>query len=360
VVCDGNTYQALGATVLALVPAAALAQLPAPGLKADERGVAALEAALQASGTPDILLAVGAGTVHDITRYTAHRHGLDFVSLPTAASVDGFVSTVAAMTWGGFKTTFAAVAPLAVFADLDVIQAAPARLNASGFSDLLGKVTALADWQIARLLTGEYFCQAVYDQMQDALAHAQPPLATLEGARGLTQGLLLSGLAMQQVGNSRPASGAEHHLAHFWEMEIANGPIDAYHGEKVGVGLLAALERYHRAKAALSAGAFAKRPDYPAGFLTEKYFGPACFRQVAAENAQDPLAAVTPEMLAEKSGALLQILNALPQPAQARARLEAAGCVTALPGLALETSLALSPLVRNRLTFMRVIYQFGL
>jgi glycerol-1-phosphate dehydrogenase [NAD(P)+] len=53
----------------------------------------------------DLILAVGAGTIHDISRYIAHNYKVPFISVPTAASGDGFVTTVAAMTLDGVKKT---------------------------------------------------------------------------------------------------------------------------------------------------------------------------------------------------------------------------------------------------------------
>ena len=67
-----------------------------------------------------------------------------------------------------------------------------------------------------------------------------------EACEKLMYGLILSGLAMQMAGNSRPASGAEHHMSHFWEMEVINGPLDALHGEKVSVGTMLVLEEYKK------------------------------------------------------------------------------------------------------------------
>ena len=91
------------------------------------------------------MIAVGSGTIHDITRYHAYERKIPFFSVPTAASVDGYVSTVAAMTWHGFKKSFTAVSPVVVIADTDIFSKAPMRLTASGVADLLGKYTALAD-----------------------------------------------------------------------------------------------------------------------------------------------------------------------------------------------------------------------
>lgn len=83
--------------------------LPSKGLHADEKAVARTLAELH--GDTKVLIAVGSGTIHDIACYCAHERGLHFVSCPTAASVDGFCSTVAAMTWHGYKKTLPAVAP---------------------------------------------------------------------------------------------------------------------------------------------------------------------------------------------------------------------------------------------------------
>lgn len=70
----------------------------------------------------------------------------------------------------------------------------------------------------------------------------------------LMYALLLSGLAMQMIGNSRPVSGAEHHISHLWEMNVINEPVDALHGEKVSVGLLLCLERYKEIATAMEKG----------------------------------------------------------------------------------------------------------
>lgn len=231
-VYDENTYRAVGGRR----PAAAWeVVLPADGLHANERGIALLEERLPEGAA--YLIAVGSGTVHDLTRYCAHRRGIPFVSCPTAASVDGFCSSVAAMTIHGAKKTLPAAAPRLVVADLDVIAEAPAYLAASGFGDMMGKHIALSDWEISHILTGEFYCEAVSNLMREALA------LTAGAARGirrretaavesLTYGLLLSGVAMQLMGNSRPASGAEHHISHMVEMGPAGISSAALHGKR--------------------------------------------------------------------------------------------------------------------------------
>ena len=221
--CDDNTYAAAGKLVEELLPGIITIRLNPENLHADEHGVEAAQKQLDKYAGIDFLIAAGSGTIHDITRYHAYEKKLPFLSIPTAASVDGYVSTVAAMTWHGFKKSFTAVSPRFVLADSEIFSKAPLRLTASGVADLLGKFTALCDWRIAHALTGEYICDTVVDMEYKVLKEL---CENLDGIRNhdlsayenLMYGLLLSGIAMQMIGNSRPASGAEHHMSHLWEM----------------------------------------------------------------------------------------------------------------------------------------------
>ena len=202
---------------------------------------------------PDVLIACGSGSVHDITRYVACEKTLPFLSYPTAASVDGFVSGVAAMTWHGQKLTFPSVPPLAAFADPEVFSSAPARLTASGVGDVLGKYTSLFDWRVGQILTGEYLCEELcaleteaIDELKEALER-RAEIGETAYCEKVMNALLISGLAIQLSGNSRPASGAEHHMSHLWEMHRLNETNDGLHGEQVAVGLLCVTRRYEEA-----------------------------------------------------------------------------------------------------------------
>ena len=152
-ICDENTYRVAGCTVENFVKLKQKIVLAPNGLHADEKSVYLVEELLDSSC--DLLLAVGSGTIHDITRYVAYEKGLQFVSVPTAPSVDGYVSSVCAMTWKGVKRTLTAVPPLALVADSDVLAGAPLKMINSGVGDMLGKYTALFDWKISSMLTGE-------------------------------------------------------------------------------------------------------------------------------------------------------------------------------------------------------------
>jgi glycerol-1-phosphate dehydrogenase [NAD(P)+] len=105
------------------------------------------------------ILAVGAGSINALCKLAADRAGKPYAIFATAPSMDGFASASASVYENGFKLTFGALPPRMILADTEVLAAAPAYLKAAGFGDLLGKYTALADWRISHLVTGEYYCE---------------------------------------------------------------------------------------------------------------------------------------------------------------------------------------------------------
>lgn len=220
--CDTNTKKAAFESMGEYFEQYDVLELEGTDIHADNQHIEVVQKKLLPEA--DILIAVGSGTIHDITRYIAYERNIPFISVPTAASVDGFVSTVAAMTWYGLKKTMPAAAPLYVLADTDIFTQAPYRLTASGISDLMGKYIALLDWKVSNIVTGEYFCSQIYNLELEALREVESVLDRIrmqdkDSMEKLMYALILSGLAMQMIGNSRPASGAEHHVAYFWEME---------------------------------------------------------------------------------------------------------------------------------------------
>jgi glycerol-1-phosphate dehydrogenase [NAD(P)+] len=339
-------------------------ELLAKDLYADEKGLCQIEKYIgsKVKEDPEILVAVGAGTIHDLTRYIAKEHKVPFISVPTAASVDGFVSTVCAMTFKGFKVTTPGVAPIAVFADTHIFSKAPKRLTASGVGDLLGKYTALADWKISHLLTGEYLCEQVVNLEEEALCSVVKAIPRLakgekEAYESLMYGLLLSGLAMQMVGNSRPASGAEHHLSHLWEMHVINEELDALHGEKVGVGLVLVCEKYKEVLNKLEESSLLPYSGFPHFKLKEVFKN--LYDEIEKENRVDCLSEISNECFKTHAGQIKQILRELPERQEIEKLLTMVDGKITLEDIELhkemrEESLFLSPYVRNRLTLMRV------
>lgn len=338
--------------------------LDCENLHADNHGVEILEETLPEE--TDLILAVGSGTIHDLSRYVSYKWGIPFISVPTAASVDGFVSTVAAMTWNGMKKTMPAQGPLYVFADTDIFSKAPYRLTASGMSDLMGKYIALADWKIASLVTDEYICERTIALEEEALEKTVGLIDELkegepEAYEQLMYALLLSGIAMQMVGNSRPASCAEHHVSHLWEMKIINGEVDALHGEKVSVGLVLVRRKYEEISQAIKQGTCRLKPYHGLEMkLLEETFGKkGLLESTVQENTPDPLEFVDPEKLMELLPEIGKILDAIPSSEELTAILKKAGCCyePEQVGISRELvpmTLQLCPYVRNRLSFLRI------
>lgn len=365
IICDDNTYLAAGEKVKSLLPQSDLIKLSPDNLHASE--IAVEKATSLLKDDTNILIAVGSGTIHDITRYVAYQKGIPFISVPTAASVDGFVSTVAAMTWYGFKKTLIAVSPLYVFADSNIFSKAPYRLTASGISDLLGKYIAIADWKIAHLVADEYICDYICQLEMEAVSNVSKCLkALLNGEisayEQLMYALILSGLAMQMVGNSRPASGAEHHISHLWEMEVINEHIDAYHGEKVSVGLVLCIKIYQQVKEQILAKqcTVKKYSGLDINLLKNSFQKESLYAEILKENTPDPLSVIDEKVLSEKLDDIAKVLEDLPTQAEIESLITTAKCVMTVSDIGLtqdiiSQTIAVSPYVRNRLTLMRLI-----
>lgn len=253
-VADQNTHLIAGVQVGAILREAGfpcqelILKKPQP-LVPDEQALAEI----QKNISPDIgvLLAVGSGTITDLTRFAGFKAEKPFISLPTAPSMDGYASPVAALTLKGFKQTLPAAPPVAIFADIEIIKGAPPIMIQAGLGDLLGKYTSLTDWELGRIIEGEDYSPQIADRVRDTVdlvidsfmnnASSETKITNLIAA------LIMSGEAMLAWGNSRPASGSEHHLAHYWEMEAAlKGRGDHLHGIKVGIATVIASDYYHR------------------------------------------------------------------------------------------------------------------
>lgn len=254
-VADETTWDIAGAAVQALLEARGIELAPAlvlparPRLKPRVAAAGTIARKLDAHGLTPV--AVGSGVVNDLVKYAASLVGKPYVCFATAASMDGYAASGAALLDAkGFKRTLACPPPVAVLADLEVLGAAPARMTAWGYGDLAGKTVAGADWLLADALGVEALARRPYDMVQDHLGDwlgAPDRLATHEpkALSDLLSGLLVSGFAMQAHGNSRPASGSDHQFSHLWEMEglqVDGEP--AAHGACVGVGCVAMLAMY--------------------------------------------------------------------------------------------------------------------
>lgn len=242
-VADKNTYRVLGSKVES--------QLKAQGWDVksvvfQEKEVVPDEAfifqvLLQSDAAERAYIAVGTGTLTDITRFASHRNRRPFISLPTAPSVDGFTSPSASLVVARLKQTVVAQTPIAVIGDLPTLAGSPQAMIAAGFGDILGKAIALADWRVGHILWGEPYSDEIARRVRQVLEDctiAVPEIgqAASAGIEKLMFGLADTGLSMLYFGNSRPASGAEHYMSHFLELKLLReGRPAVLHGAKVGL-----------------------------------------------------------------------------------------------------------------------------
>jgi len=254
-VSDANSWSVAGETVADAFRSAQHPALPpfifrAPDLYAEFRFVDELIQSFQQHRA--IPVAIGSGTINDLVKLAAHRTDRPYLCVATAASMDGYTAFGASITYQGSKQTFLCPAPTGVIADLDIIASAPVEMNSWGYADLLAKVTAGADWIVADALGVEPIeAQAwniVQGRLREMVAHPSGvQTRDANAVRGLVEGLMLGGFAMQSAKSSRPASGAEHQFSHLWDMQhhTYNGWPPS-HGFKVGIGTLAVTALYEQ------------------------------------------------------------------------------------------------------------------
>jgi len=192
---------------------------------------------------PSVVYAVGGGLVADAAKYMAIKLDLPLVMLPTALSVDAFLTPASGIRRDGCVEYIETKPPETLILDLDVIAAAPEWIRAAGITDVLSIATGCWDWKFAREKgrnpPGMEFIPWAYENAQCIL---QGALDAAEAAgRGDNDGLktLYDCLAMEvqlcnQIGHARPEEGSEHYFAYCAENLISPGwP----HGDLVGPGI---------------------------------------------------------------------------------------------------------------------------
>ena len=348
-------------------------------LHADELGIARV---LTASPyEPSLFVAVGSGTITDITRYVSFRLGQPFVSVPTASSVDGFASIGSPLVIDGVKRTHAGQTPRAIFVDTTVIAAAPAILTASGFGDLLGKITSIADWRLGRLIRDEPFDEAIAARATAAVERCVAQVDAigrreLQAVETLFHALTDTGLCMIEFGESRPASGAEHHISHFWEMAMLRlGMATALHGMQVGIATAIVAEFYQKLRGLTAAdvsrllaervplGEHAQEAEIRAAYgpLADAIIRDHAEYLELSTNEQTVIA----ERLVERWDEVLEIARTVPEPDSVKSLLLKAGApvepvLLNLPTDQLAAGISRAHYLRNRFTSAKLCHMLGL
>jgi len=254
IVCDRNTERAAMPQVLQALQGAGipygLYRFDSETVEPDERAVGRLLMAFDPAC--DGVLAVGSGVINDCCKVLAHALGKPQAVVATAPSMDGYASNSSSMIRDRVKVTLYNACPGAIIADTLLLKDAPARMLQAGLGDMLAKYIALCEWRISRLVTGEYYCEAVAGLMRRSLAKIRSAAPRLmerdpDVIGDVAEGLILSGVAMAFAQVSRPASGLEHYFSHLWEMfALERGLPLELHGIQVGVGTVLTLRIYDR------------------------------------------------------------------------------------------------------------------
>jgi len=198
----------------------------------------------------DFHISVGSGVISDLTKYAAFELGVPCILIPTAPSMNGYTSSMAALTSRGLKNTLLVSPAKAIFADLDILMKAPIEMVRSGLGDIVSKSVCHADWKLSQMVKNTYFCPLSFlitDKTEHLYLEAAEEIGnrTEYGIKVLTDGVMRSGLSMTLIGTSTPSSGAEHLLSHYWDLiSLMDGTPGNFHGTQVGVATLITLRLY--------------------------------------------------------------------------------------------------------------------
>lgn len=253
IVSDSNTYKVLGETVEKILKDSQISCMSyvfeeTNQLVPDEQAVGRLLTNID--DNIDLMITVGSGTLNDLSKFVSYKIHIPYFIVATAPSMDGYASTVSPLIVNNLKTTYEVNSPKAIIADINIIKKAPMEMITAGLGDILGKYTCLCDWKISSIINDEYYCESVVDLVKESIHRCVKDIEGIKNRdtiaiKNLTEGLILSGIAMSFVGNSRPASGAEHHLSHYWEMMfLFQGKEAVLHGTKVGIATLIIAKLY--------------------------------------------------------------------------------------------------------------------
>lgn len=235
-VADENTYTAAGKKVEAQLTDKQLSHQIFFGKTVLIPNEDAIQAVEEKMFGIELIIGIGSGVIQDLCKYISFNAKIPYYIVATAPSMDGYASTGAAMITDGMKVTYSAKVPDAFIGDTEVLKDAPMEMIKAGYGDIVGKYSALNDWKLSHTVLGEYFCQYIYDLTLSMLKKTLPLSKKLlerdeDSIRTLTEALVVVGIAMSFAGSSRPASGSEHHLSHFFEITgIVDGEAYLPHG----------------------------------------------------------------------------------------------------------------------------------
>ena len=223
VIADENTFSAAGERTLNALSGKVIKKVIFDGKTILIPNEQAIDKVNENIDGIDLIIGIGSGVIQDLSKYVSCFKKIPYMVVATAPSMDGYASDGAAMILGGMKETVKAWLPRVIIADTDVLKNAPMDMIRAGYGDIIGKYSALCDWKLSRVVNDEYFCDYIYDTTYEMIMNTQKNAKGLlkrdeESIRLLFEALVIVGIMMSFAGSSRPASGSEHHLSHFFEI----------------------------------------------------------------------------------------------------------------------------------------------
>ena len=330
-VADENTWSAAGEQTEAALEGKQVRRVIFPGstvLIPNEEAIDRVKASMEGI---TLIIGIGSGVIQDLCKYVSLKSGVPYFVVATAPSMDGYASTGAAMILGGMKVTVPAGVPKAILADPGILKNAPMDMIRAGYGDIIGKYSALNDWKLSRVVNDEYFCQEIYDltfDMVKKVLHLAEGLQQRdsESVKVLMEALIIVGIAMSFAGSSRPASGSEHHLSHYFEITgIVRGEEYFPHGVDVAYStVITALLRERLLKEEWPGVQFRPERDSYVREVTRIY-GPVAPGCIAL---QDKVGLYEKDMLSvykAKEARIREVLKEMPTSARIDEMLRAAG-----------------------------------
>lgn len=308
------------------------------------------------------ILSVGTGSVNDPCRLAAARQEKPLCIFATGPSMDGFASYSSPIVADGFKSSYPAKSPEVIIGDTKILAAAPQELKSAGFGDMIAKYTALIDWQVSHLLTGETYCPKVAKLTRDAVDElfllADKVTENDEYTAGLIfEALLKTGIGMSFTQNSRPASGAEHIIGHLIECkQLEEGIIPNLHGDDIGVCTLELMKCYSKLEKLETITAKQEQVDWRKVY---DYYGSMAEEIRKVNHPENIVDAVDPEKLQKLWPQIRAAISSVPSYEDCKNAMQKAGCKITVADIGKEQSLfdhcfTYSPYMRKRLTLLRL------
>lgn len=290
-VADSNTYPLCGEKVKELLgeKLEAVCYFETPGyyLVPNEEAIAKIEATC--SDKTDFVLGIGSGVINDLTKYVSFGRNIRSGIIGTAPSMDGFASSGAALILKGMQVTYTTHAPYMIIGDTDILKDAPIAMIRSGYADIIAKYSALCDWKLSQLINDEFFCPEIHKIVLDATNEVRSLAKDINSRDPYAVGklmeiLVLSGACLTLANTTRPGSGSEHHLSHYFHVTglIENKPF-FLHGTDVGYTTIVTTELREKVRK-VTKPEFTAIPKETREAFYKKIFGDYCTEVISLQN----------------------------------------------------------------------------